>query len=37
LERIASVDGAPSALQREFIERVRAQLAPQPAPKGTWA
>ncbi len=37
LERVAAKSGTASAQQRELIARVRAVLAPEPQPKGTWA
>lgn len=37
LERIASLNGAPSAQQRELIDRVRHGFGADAAPKGVWA
>lgn len=36
MERVASIDGSPTVLQRGLVEHVRASLAPEPQPRGTW-
>lgn len=37
LERVASMNGVPSALQRELIDRIRTGLDARTGPKGLWA
>jgi hypothetical protein len=37
MERVSGAAGAPTNQQREFVDRVRAALAPPRLPAGTWA